>query len=272
MNLRDAYLAYQAEIGTEEVVLAQPLIRKAVAVETQTATAATTATTTPSPSFASIESPNFFQSISDSLKAQPAFSKPMKKETLAAPTLVAVPEFKDLAAYWKFLDEEYPRWFSTSSQPVRSEGLSNPVLAIVEMSPELSATPKVFDGATGVFLDKMMKAIGLDRSHLYLTSLMKTPPPTQSWARKDVARMLPFFMRELQLAACPIVLLLGEACAQSVLRTGKNLSSLSRQIFEAGGLTFAASHHPLDLEMNQDLKREAWEDLKWLKPRLGSVS
>jgi uracil-DNA glycosylase family 4 len=245
VNLRDAYLTYQAEIGTEEVVLPHPLIR--VVPETNIHM----------PSFVSMSPAN----------APLTVPRMVASEPLRA-SLAPLPDFKSLDAYWKYLEEEYPKWFPPSLRLVRAEGITNPVLAVVELSPLVSPTPKVFDGEPGLLLDKMMKAIHLDRNRLYLTSVMKTPAPGKAWARKDMARMLPCLFRELKLAACTTVLLLGEACAQAVLRTGRNLESLRQQAFESEGLVFAASFHPADLNDKQELKKKAWEDLKWLRLRL----
>ena len=126
-------------------------------------------------------------------------------------------------------------------------------------------------GEPGEFLDKMMKGIGLTRDHLYLTSVMKTLPLGKTWARKDVARMLPALMRELQLAECGLVLLLGEACAQGVLRTGKSLAALTETAENHGNMTLVATEHPSHL-MNADdaTRRAAWNQLKWLRARLPS--
>ncbi len=270
-SLRDAYLAYQAEIGTEEVILAQPWVRKTATAEPKALKPSSTNLSIP-------EGPEFFQTISRALK--PAVAKPavnVVEEAPSPPLSVSLPEFKDLDAYWKYLSEEYPKWFplrqaqGSATRLARAEGISNPVLALVEIAPSISQTPKVFDGEAGVFLDKMMKAINLDRSQMYLTSIMKTPPSGKAWPRKDIAKMLPYFFRELKLAACPVILLLGETCAQTVLRTGKNLASLSQQLFDMEGLVFSASYHPSDLENNQELKRSAWNDLKWLRPRLDNL-
>ncbi len=284
-SLRDAYLAYQSEIGTEDVILPHPWIKKApVVVKSQN----TTASSTRISSREIPQGPEFFQSIAQVLaqsKTEPQTftSAPAKaEEPPRIITQAPIPDFKSLEMYWKFLDEEYPKWFpsaslSERSAPVplaRAEGSSHPALALVELAPSLSTNPKVFDGEAGALLDKMMSAIKLDRSQLYLTSVMKTHAPGKSWPRKDIARMLPYFFRELALAGCTTVLLFGEACTQSVLRTGKGLNDLRQHPSEAEGFVFTASHHPSDLasirdaEMETKLKRESWNDLKWLMPRL----
>ena len=255
---RDAYLAYQSEIGTEEVVFPAPWIRKGSIVAPKETPKGT---------------PRFFQSIADVLvEASPSRKSAPLPEPVARPAMLSLlPEFKDLDAYWNHLAVEYPKWLPAlqGQALVRAEGASNPILTLVELSPSPSPVPGVFNGDVGMLLDKMMKAIHLDRSRLYLTSVMKTPPSGRSWPRKDIAKMLPAFFQELRLAGCSTVLLLGETCAQAVLRTGSGLDALRQQALEAEGFVFTASYHPADLENNEELKRKAWKDLQWLQPRLG---
>jgi uracil-DNA glycosylase family 4 len=120
-------------------------------------------------------------------------------------------------------------------------------------------------------LDRMMSAIGLTRDQLYLTSLMKTAPSGKtgkSWARKDTAKMVPALVRELKLARCGLVLLLGEPCAQSVLKTGRGLDALAGSAETVEDMAFAATWHPADLLADESKKKPAWEQLKWLQTRL----
>ena len=85
--------------------------------------------------------------------------------------------------------------------------------------------------------------------------------------------MLPALMQELQLAGCGLVLLLGEACAQGVLRTGKSLAALAETAETHGNMTLVAAEHPSHL-MNADdaTRRAAWNQLKWLRARLPSIN
>jgi uracil-DNA glycosylase family 4 len=63
-------------------------------------------------------------------------------------------------------------------------------------------------------------------------------------------------------------LLLGEACAQAVLKTGKPLEELRQEPFRLEGREFVATYHPADLLTQEVLKRKAWEDLQWLRKRM----
>jgi uracil-DNA glycosylase family 4 len=290
MNPRDAYLAWQADIGTEEVVLAQPWVKprprhpspQRPDPETQPSSSTfasarhdegTAARAPAAPTHAE----NFFQSIAAVLSRPEPFagrSRPARAlEPPPPPTAVAneIPEFRDLEAYWAFLESVYPAWYpGVSSKLARAQGVPRPVLAVVEFSPSLTSGARVFAGEQGEYLDRMLKAIGLDRSQLYLTSVMKTPPPGKAWSRRDAARMLPAFLRELKLAQCGLVLLLGELCAQTVMRTGQGLLALEEQAVNLEDLAFTATWHPEELLKDQDqsLRRSAWKHLQWVRARL----
>jgi uracil-DNA glycosylase family 4 len=296
VNPRDAYLAWQAEIGTEEVVLVQPWIKPRPA-------AAPLAASRPeayaerefevpyrenSPAPSRERAPtftagaDFFQSIAESLaKPEPVSRKGSpgaapattpKPSVSPAPFL---PDHPNLDAYWAFLEAACPIWFpGSASTLVRAEGPSRPALALVELYPQEGC---VLGGEAGDFLDKMMKGIGLTREQLYRTSVMKTPPPSggsgKSWARKDVARMLPALLQELRLAEAGLVLLLGEGCAQSVLRTGKSLAALMETAENHGNMTLVAVEHPsLLMHADEAARRAAWNQLKWLRARLPAAN
>lgn len=297
MNSRDAYLAWQAEIGTEEVVLATPWIKPRPAAVSPRAVAyaerefeapppgtfrpkaAVSADGVAVPASAGTTA-NFFQSIAESLakpdpvskrgnpaSAIPAQAASSKPAVSPAPFL---PEHPNLEAYWAFLEASCPIWFPGTSSLVRAEGPARPALALVELYP---VEGRVLGGDPGAFLDKMMKGIGLAREQLYLTSVMKTPPPGKAWARKDVARMLPALLQELRLAGAGLVLLLGEGCAQSVLRTGKGLAALMETAENHGNMTLVAVEHPsLLMHADEAARRAAWNQLKWLRGRLPAAN
>lgn len=244
--------------------------------------------------------PEFFSAIAEKLakttvrgKAATAASAASATSAASAPAPVAtsgtaaVPAFDDLEAYWNWLNVEYLKWFPSATLPLtRAVGHPSPRLAVVELSP---AAGGLFAGDAGVMLDKMMSAIGLRREDLYLTSVMKTPSTGKAWARKDIARMLPALFRELKLAQCGLVLVLGEPCAQAVLRTGRGIAALTGSATETEGLSLSATWHPDEIRAGESagsaagsaagsvkpegsnerpLSREAWTHLQWLRGRL----
>jgi uracil-DNA glycosylase family 4 len=311
---RDNYLAWQAEIGTEDVVLAAPWVRPQGGHATRAAAHASMhgltqvghaanaqeyssqdgpggaspslSSSSPRPAYTPpVVGPDFFNAIAEKLaKPDPMQGNRVKNAAAASKTSAAspavsataiagsaLPAHADLEAYWAWLEAEYPVWFPGVVLPLRRAlGHASPRLAVVELSP---TSEGLFAGEAGALLEKMMRAIGLTRDDLYMTSLMKTLPPRtggKPWPRKDSARMVPALLRELKLAHCELVLLLGEPCAQSVLKTGRGLEALAGTAEQAEGMAFAATWHPADLLADETRKKPAWEQLKWLQTRLPS--
>lgn len=333
---RDAYLAWQAEIGTEDVMLAAPWTRGARAAQAapsasgrashrEGAHAADTmphdgaptssASHLPEVNFEPMKpfvvpgmaampgisgggaGPEFFGAIAEKLAqdarssarkdSAPRAARPVTPTPAVPAWLAALQAAKDLDAYWRLLEAEYPQWFPGAPAPlVRAAGHAAPRLAIVELMPvpgEAGTGPAPFAGANGALLDRMMTAIGLSREHLYLTTLMKSPPPPgKRWARKDTARMVPVLTRELQLAQCGLVLVMGEACAQAVLKTGRSIPALLKSPVEADGLSFSATWHPEEIRTGdaavaattgsaaggktaRPRATQAWEHLQWVR-------
>ncbi|MBW8887417.1 MAG: uracil-DNA glycosylase [Fibrobacteres bacterium] len=205
--------------------------------------------------------------------AEPSSSVGREASTHARTESVALPAFPDLDAYWTHL-EAHPG--AAAGDPgaavvrvVRGHGPAGAPLALAGLEPGEAdaAAGLAFQGDAGSLLAKMLKAIHLDAAVCYQTNLVKASRVGRA-TRRDLARLLPWFHAELALARPPFVLLLGEACAQAVLKTGKTLEELRQEPFRMEGREFVATYHPADLLAREELKRKAWEDLQWLRKRM----
>lgn len=211
--------------------------------------------------------------LTDSLRkdSAPASAGPAAARAVESPA-PAIPAFANLDAFWKHVEGNIAALHGPeSSGLVLGGGPPFAPLALVGLSPsaEDAAAGKMFQGAAGELLAKMMKAIRLEMPGLYLTCVVKTKTQ-RAWSRREVTRLLPWLQAELALAQAPVTLLLGEACAQAVLKTGKGLEEMRKEIHAAEGRLFAVTYHPDDLLRKEELKRKAWEDLQWLQTKLSA--
>jgi uracil-DNA glycosylase family 4 len=200
-----------------------------------------------------------------------------------------LPAFPDLEAFWTHL-EKHPGLLrgeapspagsglpgsgaeGAAARLIRGCGPAN-ALALVGYEPsEADAAEGLpFRGEAGALLEKMMRAIRLETRELYLTHLIKFPVPGKAWSRRELTRILPLLHAELALVQAPMVLILGQECAQTVLKTGKTLEELRQETHFMEGRPFFVTYHPHDLLRNEALKRKAWEDLQWLQRRMAEA-
>lgn len=137
---------------------------------------------------------------------------------------------------------------------------------------------KPFVGQSGQLLDKMLGAIGLDRtstdinSAVYITNVMPwRPPSNQTPDPRDVAMMLPFLERHIALANPSVVVLMGNTPCQALLgRAG--ITRIRGQWMEALGRPAMPMFHPAYLLRQTAAKRDAWADLLALKSKLKELS
>lgn len=129
-----------------------------------------------------------------------------------------------------------------------------------------------FVGRAGQMLDRMLAAIGLDRTapgSVYITNVLPWRPPQNRDPKPDeIAMMLPFVQRHIALADPEVIVLMGNISCQAMLGR-KGITRLRGQWVKAEGRAALPMFHPAYLLRNPVAKRDAWADLLSLKARLG---
>jgi len=133
-----------------------------------------------------------------------------------------------------------------------------------------------FVGRSGKLLDRMIAAIGLDRTSAYIANVVPWRPPgnrTPTPQETEICR--PFIERQIALAAPDFLILLGGASAKQILQTSEGILRLRGQwrSYDAGGrkVRAMATLHPAYLLRQPLQKKLAWRDLLALRGALGSV-
>ncbi len=132
---------------------------------------------------------------------------------------------------------------------------------------------EAFSGRPGVLLDAMMKAIGLERDKLVLTTAIPWRPPGNRAATvQELDVCTPFLLRQLELVQPRLILALGALPAQ--LLAGRTESALKLRgqwiDMESGGETIPmmTTLPPAYLLRQPMQKRFAWRDLKAFREKL----
>ncbi|WP_284164636.1 uracil-DNA glycosylase [Frigidibacter sp. SD6-1] len=132
-----------------------------------------------------------------------------------------------------------------------------------------------FVGRAGQLLDRMFAAIGLSRTApdaetaLYITNVLPwRPPGNRDPDPQEIAMMLPFLTRHVDLADPDLIVLMGNTPCAAALGT-RGILRLRGKWTEAFARPALPMTHPAYLLRNPAAKREAWADLLEVKARLG---
>ncbi|MEE9314619.1 MAG: uracil-DNA glycosylase [Rhizobiaceae bacterium] len=162
---------------------------------------------------------------------------------------------------------------------VFADGNPKAKLMIIGKAPgrEEDAQGVPFVGPNGQLLDRMLFAIGLDRTQVYLTNCIPWRPPggkTPSAPEIEICR--PFIERHIELVAPDHVLIMGGACASMMLQSKNNIMGLRGKWTEitVGDVTIPTlpTLHPDYLLKTPAHKNMAWQDLLTLKEKLQEKS
>ncbi|MDR9484535.1 MAG: uracil-DNA glycosylase [Sediminimonas sp.] len=131
-----------------------------------------------------------------------------------------------------------------------------------------------FVGRAGQLLDRMLAAIGLSRAPeqpsdgVYITNVLPwRPPQNRDPTPQEIAMMVPFMRRHVELAAPEIVVLMGNISCQAGLGQ-RGITRLRGHWTQAYGAPALPMFHPAYLLRKPHAKREAWADLLSLQARL----
>ena len=131
-----------------------------------------------------------------------------------------------------------------------------------------------FVGRSGKLLDRMMAAIGLDRTCVYIANIIPwRPPGNRTPTPQESAICLPFIRRQIELANPDILVCLGGPSAQTLLATREGILKTRGRWFayQTGTreIRAIATLHPAYLLRQPLQKRLAWRDFLAIKKALG---
>lgn len=258
-----AQLAWQVEMGADEVISEVPVNRLEAARPERTPAAETKAPQT---------------------KALQTQAAPAKTKAAAPPPEAAEQEAGDLAAKVKTLAElngaiaafEGCSLKKTAMNTVFSRGDAASGLMLVGEAPGAAEDRqgKPFVGPAGKLLDKMLAAIGRNsEADYYISNILPwRPPGNRNPTPAEAAICLPFIKRHIELAAPRVLVLLGGVAAKALLDVTEGITRVRGRWFcySVGEreIPAMAIFHPAYLLRQPQLKRQAWQDLLEIKSKL----
>jgi len=130
-----------------------------------------------------------------------------------------------------------------------------------------------FVGRAGQLLTKIIEAIGLARSDVYIANVIKCRPPENRNPEPDeVETCEPFLFRQIDAISPKVIVALGTFAAKTLLKTQDSISRLRGRVYEYRGAKLIPTFHPAFLLRSPERKRDVWEDMKKVRALLQEPS
>lgn len=139
-----------------------------------------------------------------------------------------------------------------------------------------------FVGPAGQKLTGIIKAMGLDRSEVYISNICKFRPAmeNQGWSNRpptpvEMQTCLPYIFTEIAIIQPKILVALGKTAAEGLGLSGP-VSKLRGQFYTVQGLPTMVTFHPSYILREEKLadggkvaKRQVWEDMLQVMEKVG---
>ena len=160
----------------------------------------------------------------------------------------------------------------TRSQAVFGEGDLSAELVLVGEAPgeEEDRSGRPFVGQCGQLLDRMLKAIHIERENVYICNVLKCRPPgNRPPAPEEMRSCLPFLEQQIDLIGPKLVCALGRVAFDALVRGGGSLNQARGKVHRYGDIPLIVTFHPGYLLRSPAEKKLAWEDMKLMAKLLG---
>jgi DNA polymerase len=163
----------------------------------------------------------------------------------------------------------------TANQLVFADGTPGSRLMLVGEAPgrdeDIQGLP--FVGRSGQLLDRMLAAIGLDRTKVYIANVVPwRPPGNRTPTPQETAVCRPFLERQIELCNPDMLVCLGAAAAKELMATSEGILRIRGQwrYYDLGSrkIRIMATLHPAYLLRQPLQKRLAWRDFLAIRAQL----
>ncbi len=132
-----------------------------------------------------------------------------------------------------------------------------------------------FVGRAGKLLDKMLKAIGFERSEVYIANVVKCRPPDNRNPRpEEIESCNSFLKRQIQLVKPKVIITLGKIATDALLGGDFPIGKLrgqqhSYKLNDSVDIPLFVTYHPAYLLRSPTKKVEVWKDLQYICSAMG---
>jgi uracil-DNA glycosylase len=120
-----------------------------------------------------------------------------------------------------------------------------------------------FVGRAGQLLTKIIVAMGLTRSDVYICNILKCRPPgNRNPKPEEITACEPFLIKQLEAINPRVICALGTFAAHTLLKTDVPITVLRGKFHAYHGIQLMPTYHPAYLLRNQGAKKHVWEDVQ----------
>jgi DNA polymerase len=131
-----------------------------------------------------------------------------------------------------------------------------------------------FVGASGKKLTEMIRAMGFERSDVYIANVLKARPPDNATPTpEEAANCGPFLRRQIEIIRPRVLVTLGKPAVAYLLDTRETMTSLRGRWFEYRGIPLMPTFHPAFLlrQYTPENRAKVWSDLKRVIEKLEAL-
>jgi uracil-DNA glycosylase family 4 len=126
-----------------------------------------------------------------------------------------------------------------------------------------------FVGAAGKFLTELLESIGLKRSNVFITNIVKCRPPNNRAPRKpEIEACNPYLQSQIKLINPRIVCALGTPAITTLMGDEYSASRFHGKPLTKGGVILLPMYHPAATLYDASLKETLFHDFQILKTLL----
>ena len=168
---------------------------------------------------------------------------------------------------------------SNASKLVFGDGDSNSKIMIVGEGPgqKEDEIGKPFVGDAGVLLNKMLKAINIERSKIYITNVVNYRPPNNRKPEpSEIIRYSDFLRKHISIIDPKILILMGSTAMEALF--GNNIKITKERgiwkniIINNKNYLSIITFHPAYLLRQPEQKKYSWTDLKEIKKKMDELN
>ena len=168
---------------------------------------------------------------------------------------------------------------ANASKLVFSDGDNKSNIMIVGEGPgqKEDETGKPFVGEAGILLNKMLKAINIERNKIYITNVVNYRPPNNRKPEPaEITRYSNYLRKHISIINPKILILMGSTAMESLfgfkIKITKERGEWKDLIINEKTYLCMITFHPAYLLRQQDQKKYSWIDLKEIKKKIDELN